>query len=192
MNPALRAKAMLVDPAPEWPRIEQEDGDPVYLLSRYVAVLALVPAIFGFVGASLIGAIARNGVVVRVPLFGGIVGAIFGYAASFAIVLLLGFVIDALAPSFGGKKNFTGAFKLAVYSFTPVWLAGIFLLLPGLRFLALTGVYGIYVLSLGLPRMMKSPEPRSPLYVAVIVACACLFIYAAAAAQSAVFGTAGF
>ena len=99
---------------------------------------------------------------------------------------------SAASSSFGGERNFASAFKLAVYSLTPVWLAGIFLLLPGLRFLALTGVYGIYVLSLGLPHMMKSPEARSPLYVAVIVACACLFIYAAAVVQRAIFGTAGF
>ena len=36
---------------------------------------------------------------------------------------------------FGGRADFDSAFKLAVYSFTPVWLAGIFLLVPGLRFL---------------------------------------------------------
>ena len=60
----------------------------------------------------------------------------FGYVASFAIgAVLLGVVINLLAPLFGGQKDFDSALKLAVYSYTPVWLAGIFLLLPGLRFL---------------------------------------------------------
>ena len=45
-----------------------------------------------------------------------------------------------------GSEDFDSAFKLAVYSYTPVWLAGIFLLLPGLRFLILLGFYGAYVL----------------------------------------------
>ena len=63
-----------------------------------------------------------------------------------------------MAPLFGGRQDFDSAFKLAVYSYTPVWLAGIFLLLPGLRFLILLGFYGAYVLALGLPRLMKSPR----------------------------------
>ena len=72
---------------------------------------------------------------VRAPLFDGLFGAIFGYVLSCAIVLVLGILIDLVAPLFGGRRDFDSAFKLAVYSFTPVWLAGIFLVLPGLRFL---------------------------------------------------------
>jgi hypothetical protein len=191
MNIALRAKAMLLDPAAEWPQIEQEADDPAYLLSRYVALLGLIPALFGFIGASLIGA-TRPGVgSVRASLVDGLFGAIFDYIATVVTVLLLGLIIDLLAPLFGGRRNFDSAFKLAVYSYTPIWLTGIFLLLPGLRFLVLTGFYGVYVLSLGLPQMMKSPEQKSATFVAVIVACAFVLIYAAAAAQRALFGTPG-
>ena len=47
MNVAQRAKAMLFDPLAEWARVEQESDDPAYLLSRYVAVMAVIPALFG-------------------------------------------------------------------------------------------------------------------------------------------------
>ena len=57
MNQASRVKAILADPAGEWDRIEKESGDPAYLLSNYVALLALVPAVFGFVGTCVIGAV---------------------------------------------------------------------------------------------------------------------------------------
>ena len=137
MKAAWRAKAMLLDPAAEWPAIERESGDPAYLLSRYVAVLALVPAVCGFIGASVIGVVVPGTGLVRASLFDGFFGAIFGYAMAVAIVLVLALIIDLLAPLFGGRKEFDSAFKLAVYSYTPVWLAGIFLLLPGLRFLIL-------------------------------------------------------
>ena len=46
-----RAQAILVDPVREWAAIENEPGDPAYVLSRYVTVLALVPAVFSFIGA---------------------------------------------------------------------------------------------------------------------------------------------
>ncbi len=191
MNVAWRAKAMLLDPLAEWARIEQEAGDPAYVLSRYVAVLALVPAVFGFIGASLIGVIVPGAGVVRAPIFGGLFGAIFGYAMACVTVLLLGLMIDLAAPSFGGRRDFDSAFKLAVYSFTPVWLAGIFLVLPGLRFLVLTGCYGAYLVWLGLPRLIKTPEEKSRSFAVLIVMTAWLLIYIAATAQRAAFGTPG-
>ena len=71
----------------------------------------------------------------RAPILEGFFGAVFGYVMTCATVLVLGFLIDLLAPMFGARRDFGSAFKLAVYSYTPVWLAGIFLLAPGLRFL---------------------------------------------------------
>ena len=57
--------------------------------------------------------------------------------------------IDFVAPLFGGRRDFGRALKVAVYAFTPVWLCGVFLLLPGLRFLELPGLYGAYLLVMG-------------------------------------------
>jgi hypothetical protein len=191
MKAARRAKAMLLDPRAEWTAIERESGDPAYLLSRYVAVLALLPAVCGFIGASVIGVIVPGTGLLRASLFDGFFGAIFGYVMAFAIVLILALIIDLLAPSFGGRKDFDSAFKLTVYSYTPVWLTGIFLLLPGLRFLILLSFYGAYVLALGLPRLMKSPAQKSYGYAVLIMICACALTFIAAAMQRAVFHTAG-
>ena len=191
MNAARRAKAMLVDPSVEWAAIEQETGDPAYVLSHYVAVLAIIPALSSFVGACLIGVVVPGTGTVRTPIFDGLFGAIFGYVLSCATVLVLGLVINLLAPLFGGRRDFDNAFKLAVYSFTPVWLAGIFLLLPGLRFLVLAGCYGAYILWRGLPLMTKSPERKCLNFAAVVVVCALALAYLTAAAQRMMFGTPG-
>ena len=191
MNAAARVKAILIDPAAAWRGFEKDIGDPAYLLGRYVAVLALIPALSSFVGATLIGVVAPSGTILRTDLIGGLFGAIFSYAASCAIVVLLGLIIDLLAPRFGGRRDFEDAFKLAVYSFTPLWLAGIFLLLPGLRFLLLTGVYGIYLFWLGAPRLAKVPEQQAANFTLVIVICAGGLLYGAALAQRMLFGTPG-
>ncbi len=191
MNPALRAKAMLADPSAEWARIERESGDPAYLLSRYVAVLALLPPLFGFIGACFIGAIVPGTGLMRASWFDGAFGAIFLYVESFIAMLVLAFIIDIVAPLFGGKKDFDAALKLAVYSFTPIWLAGIFLLLPGLRFLMLTAFYGVYVLAAGLPRLMKTPKTQSPLYITLASACALGLIVGAIVAQRTIFPASG-
>jgi hypothetical protein len=191
MNAAWRAQAILSDPADEWTRIENESGEAAYLLAGYVAPLAVIPAAFGFIGSCVVGTVVPGVGAVRATIFDGLFGAVFGYVMTCATILLLGLLIDALAPTFGGRRNFDSAFKLAVYSYTPVWLAGIFLLAPGLRFLGLTGFYGAYILWRGLPPLMKSSAQKVPSYTAVIVACACALALVTAVAQHALFGSAG-
>lgn len=191
MNVAARVKAILTDPMTAWARIENEADDPGFLLSRYAGVLALIPALAGFAGATLIGVIVPGGATARASLFNGASGAVFGYVMSCATALVLGLVIDLLAPLFGGGRNFNNAFKLAVYSLTPVWIAGMFLVLPGLRFIVLTGCYGAYLLWLGLPRLTKVPEEQAANFTAVIVVCAWVLLYLTAVAQRVMFGTPG-
>jgi hypothetical protein len=190
MNVAARAHRVLADPSAEWVIIESEGGDPAYLLTSYVARLALIPAIFGFIGACIVGVVVPEKGPVRAPIFDGLFGAVLGYVLTCATVLVLGLLIHALAPAFRGRRNFDNAFKLAVYSYTPVWLAGIFLLAPGLRFLGLLGLYGIYLLWVGLPQMMKVPASSVLGFAAVIVISACLLIAVTAGAQHMLFGLA--
>ena len=102
----------------------------------------------------------------------GLLRAVIVYVATFAVVYLIACVIDLLAPRFGAQKNFDNALKLTVYSYTPVWLAGIFLLIPGLNFLVILGLYGIYLLWRGLPVLMRAPDDRVLAYTAVVTACA--------------------
>jgi hypothetical protein len=187
MTLVLRAIAILINPAAEWVRIEKESGDPIYLMTRYVALLAVIPAVFGFIGACVIGVIVPGAGPVRASLFDGIFGAIFGYLEALVIIAVLGLIIAALAPLFGGRRDFAGGLRLAAYSYTPVWLAGIFLLLPGLRFLMLTGFYGAYILMLGLPLVTKAPAERSLKLTVLIVVCAGVLTLLAGAAQRNLF-----
>ena len=188
MNAALRAHAMLADPSAEWPKIEAEPNDVPHLLTSYVALLALIPAISSFIGACIVGVVAPGGTTLRAPLADGLFGTAFSYVMSCASVLVLALLIDRLAPVFASRRGFNSAFKLAVYSYTPLWLAGIFLLVPGLRFLVLTGFYGAYLLWTGLPPLMQTPEPKALPYAAIILACACVLTLIVAAAQHAMFG----
>ena len=127
-------------------------------VDRLCCALAIVPAVSGFIGACFVGAAVPGNGIVRAPILEGFFGAVFGYVVTCATVLVLGFVIDFFAPMFGARRDFGSAFKLAVYSYTPVWLAGVFLLAPGLRFLILTAFYGVFILWQGLPRLMETPR----------------------------------
>lgn len=157
-----RAKAIMLSPRTEWQVIEQEPSRPSELLI-YVAVLAAIPEVANFIGQSLIGGYK--------PMVPSLLRAIIAYGVTFAMVYIIAGVIDLLAPRFGGKKNFRNAVRLSVYSHTPLWLAGIFLLVPGLSFLLMLGLYGIYLLWIGLP-MMGVPRYRALGYAVFVVICA--------------------
>jgi len=99
-------------------------------------------------------------------------------------------IIDALAPRFGAQKSFPNALKLAVYSHTPAWLAGIFLLVPGLSFLTILGLYGFYLLWTGLPPLMRTPREQALPYAAAVVVCALVLAIVLGVIQVALFGAA--
>jgi hypothetical protein len=187
MHAALRAMRLLADPAAEWAKLASEPGDPVHLLICYVAVLALIPAVSGLVGGCLVGVVVPGLGLVHAPLLHGLLAASFGYLVSFAAMALLAAIIRFCAPLFGGVMDFATASTLAVYSYTPVWLVGVFLLLPGLRFLTLGGFYGGYILFVGLRQLTKLPAPNLRGFAAFVIACAFLLTLLAGAAQRMLF-----
>ena len=167
-----RVKGILLTPETEWAAIEHEPGTPAYLFPNYVVYLAAIPPVAGFIGSSIVGVSGPAGTI-RVPLFAGLVGLIFAYALSFAIVYAVAIMVDQLAPRFGGQKDFASALKVTVYAFTPYWVLGICQLVAGLRFVGyVAAFFGIYLLWLGLPRLMKVPTDKAMPYVAATAACA--------------------
>jgi hypothetical protein len=113
----------------------------------------------------------------RTPIGTALTGALVGYVLTLIGVYVLALVIDGLAPTFDGTKSQIQALKVAAYSSTASWLAGIFALVPGLRVLGILGLYSLYLLYLGLPVLMKSPKEKALGYtVVVIIAAVVLFM----------------
>ena len=75
---------------------------------------------------------ARSSAPYRVPIMSGLIMAVFVLVMAVVGVFILSFIINALAPTFGAQKNSAQAFKVAVYSYTPAWLAGVFQIIPAL------------------------------------------------------------
>lgn len=164
-----RIKNILLTPKTEWSVIADETTSTADLLKGYVAPLAAIPAICGFIGGSLIG-YGGFGMSYKMPIVAGISSAIFGYVMSFVSVFLISFIINALAPNFGAEKSDAQAMKLTVYAFTASWVGGVFSMIPGLRWLGiLCGLYGIFLLYLGLPKLMKCPEDKAVGYTVVVL-----------------------
>lgn len=166
-----RAKAVLTQPKLEWPVIAQEPATVADLYKGYIVLLAAIPAVAGFIKASILGISIPFAGTVRVGFGTGLTGMVTQYVLSLVVVFVVALVVEALAPTFGGQKDRTQALKTVAYSMTAAWLAGIAVLLPGLGTLIalIGGIYGIYLLYLGLPHTMKAPQEKAAGYTVVTI-----------------------
>ncbi len=160
-----RAKNILLQPKQEWPVIDTEQTSTGALYTGYVIPLAAIGPVASLIGWSAFGFVGSY----RLPIGIGLRMAVVHYVLALVSVFVLGLIIDALAPTFGGQKNQAQALKVAVYSSTAAWVAGIFGLIPALAILSILGLYSLYLLYLGLPILMKAPEDKAVGYTAVVI-----------------------
>jgi hypothetical protein len=173
MNLVERVKRILLTPRTEWEVIDAEPATTAGLYTGYIMPLAAIGPIAQFIGFSLIGMrIPFGGGVYRTPIGSGIAGVIVGYVLTLVGVYVLALIIDGLAPSFDGTKSQIQALKVAAYSATAGWLAGIFAIVPTLAILSILGFYSLYLLYLGLPVLMKAPKEKALGYTVVVIVAA--------------------
>jgi hypothetical protein len=161
-----RAVRLLINPLPTWDEIADEDATIEAIYRRWVIPLAAIPAVCGAIGQLGFGTLHIFGIYYHRSLVAVIGQALVGYALTLAGVYIMAVVIDELAIQFGGERSRTQAFKLAAYSGTAGWIAGVFGLLPGVGglFELLGGLYSLYLLYLGLPKLMRSDPMRTLTY----------------------------
>ncbi|MEX0644099.1 MAG: Yip1 family protein, partial [Parvularculaceae bacterium] len=146
-----RVQRLLLSPKKEWEAIDQESVEPQGLITGYVAPLAAIPAIAGLIGMSMFGVMGF-----KTPFGSALVSAIVSFALTIGWVFVFAYIIDMLAPSFGAQKNYKQALKVSAFAPTASWVAGVFMLIPMLGIIALVGaLYSLYLLFVGLPKMMK-------------------------------------
>jgi Yip1 domain len=168
-----RATNILLKPRAEWTVIATESTSTAKLYTGYVVPLAAIGPIASMIGMSLIGISIPFMGPIRTPLASSLMYAIVAFVLALVGVFVLGLIINALAPTFSGEKNQARALQVAAYAYTPAWLAGILYLFPMLSMLVLiAALYGLYLLYLGLPILMKSPKEKAVGYTAVVVICA--------------------
>jgi Yip1 domain len=171
-----RVKNIVLSPNAEWPVIAPEPTTASQLFVGYVMPLALLAALMGFLRMSVLGFSSAFGSSFRMPISSGLTYTVMTLVFALIGVFLVGLIINALAPTFAGTKDQRQALKVAAYSLTPAMLSSVLALSPILATLMqlLAGLYGIYVLYLGLPVLMQSPKEKAFGYTASVVICTIL------------------
>jgi hypothetical protein len=155
-----RAIAIITKPNDEWQVIKNETMSIADMFTKYAVILAAIPAIAGFIGYGLIGISVGFGTF-RIPLGRCLIWAIFMYALSLVGVYLTAFIMDALAPSFGSQKDMNRSLKVVVFSWTPVWIAGILYIIPSIAVIVwIASLYALFLLYTGMKSLKEPPQDK--------------------------------
>jgi Yip1 domain len=170
---AARIKNIVLTPKSEWRVIQAEPTSVSRLYSGYVMPMAAFAALMSFIRMSVVGVEVPSGGTIRASWVAGLQTSLLTFLLSLGGLYLVGLVINSLASAFGGRPDRRQALKTAAYALTPTWLGTALSFLPlGSLLQFLAGLYGVYVLYIGLPILMQAKEEGAGGYASSVVACA--------------------
>lgn len=165
----------LLRPRRAWQVVAEAPLTTRDLVLRYILPLAAIPAVAKAAGTLIFG-IPVSGVSFHPALPAVLLVAALTYAAALAVVFALSGVIQGFAGVFDGDGRCSQALKLATFASIPGWLGGVFLLFPGVAVVAgLMGLYGFFLLAVGIRPVMGVTRERSVIYGALALVLFALF-----------------
>ena len=154
-----RIKNILITPNTEWLVIKNEEGTEGHLIKNFALPLILIMTV-----ASLLGTILFT----KFGIIYAFLSSLFTFLSSLLGMYISAIIINELGPSFNIEKNRASAFKLVIYSSTAFWVASAVAgLLPPLSFLAILGLYGIYLFWIGSGIIFPVEENKKAGYVII-------------------------
>jgi hypothetical protein len=162
-NVADRARRILANPRDEWVKIAAEPATVQSLYTNWIMVLAAI------------------GPIALLLSMHPLQVAVAQYVRSLITTFVLALVVDALAPSFGGTKDFTASLKLTAYSYTAAWLVGVFNLLGTLGdiVILIATLYTLYTFLVGAPVLNRSSPDKAVPFTLVVLLCAVVLFFLA-------------
>jgi hypothetical protein len=167
-----RVPLLFTSPSGYWDAVARLRGGFGELLLPTVLILVGLSAVLSLLGSL----IALRGFVSAAPgsmIAGLFVTALLQMVASAGVWLLMAVLINAFAGVFEAQKDGDLARKLAFGALTPMWLAGIFGLIPvrilgGLLMLCAFG-YGCFLMVVGLPKLNGAAKGKAIGYTAAVM-----------------------
>ncbi|HEY7886131.1 MAG TPA: Yip1 family protein [Cellvibrionaceae bacterium] len=168
---------IFINPDREWQRIRNEEQSFFKVYWTHVPLLALIPTVCAYFGVTYQGWSIGTGAVVKLTPDSALILCLFAFVAAMVSIYILGWYINWMSQSFGvkddaAKRQYEGT-ALAVYSATPVMLAGVVLLWPQLWLVAgvmiAAACYSTYLIYEGIPILMNIPKERGFIYASSVV-----------------------
>ncbi len=139
-----------------------------------VALMALIPAIAGYLGTTMVGWRIGTGDTVRLTTASAGMIAVLYYLALILAVLFLGWMIQWMSQTYTASQPLAVCIALATYVAVPLFLAGAASIYPILWLDLVLGLpalaYSIFLLYSGLPVVMGIEAERGFLFASAILA----------------------
>jgi hypothetical protein len=166
---------LFLNPANEWVKIRIE---PVGILSQYfkfIMIIAAVPAISWYVGATKVGWSLGSDRTIRLTEASAMEVSVLFYFAMLVGIGILGYIIHWMAKTYDAEgSTFAIGLKIAAYTCVPLFVTGAIGLYPLLWLDLCLGIvaacYTVYLLYIGVPIVMQIPEQKGFLFASAMVA----------------------
>ena len=166
---------LFTHPREEWQDIEKERSDNKVLYQGYVAILALVPVVCGYIGTVKVGWTIGNDELVRLSPDSGLILCSLSYMALLVSIFILGKLIDWIGKTYGADidEKHPRGMSLASYAMTPLFLAGAVAIYPSIALNMLVVLaamaYTVYLIYTGVPVLMHISAERGFLFASSII-----------------------
>lgn len=184
---------LFVSPREEWQRIREENCTIGKCYCSYLLILAAIPPVSGYFGTTLFGWQIGGREAIKLSPDSALMIALSYYFVMLIGVLSVGFMIHWMGKTYGTVQSLSRCFSLAAYVATPMFLVGIFEILPILWLNFVLGLpalaYTVYLLYTGVPVMMEISEERGFLFSSAVLAVGLVTLVSVLAATAILWGS---
>jgi hypothetical protein len=164
---------LFVNPKREWVAIRDDECTLGKCYARHVMLLAIIPALSGFIGTTQFGWQIGAGDPVKLTIQSAGTIAVLYYLAMIVGVYSMGWMIHWMGETYGADVPLSQCVVLAAYTATPLFLIGITELYPVLWLNMVMGLpalaYTVFLLYTGVPIMMGVSEDRGFLFSSAVL-----------------------
>ncbi len=165
---------LLSHPIQEWESIRDEARSISECYRTHVLILAAIPPVSAFIGATQVGWAGGSGEIARLTTMSGVQIMIAFYLAMLVAVFVMGKAIHWMAITYGSESvDLDKCVVLSAYTATPLFLVGIVALYPVVWLNLLFGLgalaYTIYLLYTGVPIVMQISKEQGFLFSTAVL-----------------------
>ncbi len=173
---ARRVNNILLHPGSEWQAIKGEPTTYADLLFSYVAILAAIPPAAAIAGRFIIDRKISNSVILS--SFGYLAFTnLLWYCMSVLNVVIAGVIVTTIVTTPESRWNGLQGFKIAAYSFTPFYIAGVVAVFPHMSWIVYGAIlYSVYLLYLGIISCSNAGRTQAIGYAVASFLCAAVIV----------------
>jgi hypothetical protein len=184
---------LFIHPRAGWTAIHARRYSVAGVILGHTLLFALIPAVAGYIGTTLVGWQIAGGEVVRLTSASAGKIALLYYLAMLAGVATVGSAIHWMGKTYGADQPIGQCIALASFSATPLFLIGALQAYPVLWLNLIAGLpvlaFTTYIFFTGVPIMMEIPEERGFLFSSAMLAFGLVTLVGMLAVTALLWGT---